>query len=659
MNAAERQQLNTAIQAGFQKDYLGAVRILTELIASWDAPPEAFLYLGRSYHAVKEYSRALASFNDYIRLKPRSPEGYFFAGRTYLTLGIPHRAVPLLQKALAYNKKDAITMALLGIAYLKAKKNQEAVDMLQLAVQSAAGISPDGEAEQKALSSSMQRRIYRAYLHSLLIWGIRHCRAENYDLGAQALRFVLENGQELIGDMALLRLELGRSCRELGLLEEAVEHYSNALRYAPRDNRIRWYRASILMSLGRNEEAMADIEQIRSTGDELQGIREDLPWNSHLVDFFMLRSFIEAKDWRRAADAAKNWLKSQGNDPIVHSMYAEAQRNLKDYPAAINHLLRALELAPDNRDLYYALIFTSWEGGDYATLGRTLKKAKSLDLDADTIQRFTVLLESKTTGDDQKALELLQQAIRTQGPDSELMYSLGEAYLKVGLLEASINWFNKILLLQADHERAQLGAIAAYEALSKEGVLEAKNALLEAYNRYLGIWPDNRLIRRDRALFYIHAGHMAEAAEELEMLLTWEPANPTLRRVLSYAYRKTGRYSEAAVFLKALLKENPKNLEILLEFSGCLIRTGATPYAAMVLQKALRFFPDSSDVPLALGYLYCQEKKSEAAFDQFREAAARNPQDPRPYHWMSFLARQTGDMESAKKYEMEKKKRSS
>jgi tetratricopeptide (TPR) repeat protein len=59
------------------------VEILEKLVSEYEGPPEAFLYLGRALHAVKNYSRSLAAFNDYITLKPRSPEGYFFAGLVF------------------------------------------------------------------------------------------------------------------------------------------------------------------------------------------------------------------------------------------------------------------------------------------------------------------------------------------------------------------------------------------------------------------------------------------------------------------------------------------------------------------------------------------------------------------------------------------------
>jgi tetratricopeptide (TPR) repeat protein len=641
-SAAEgRRKLNEAVRAGTRRDYQAAVSLLEELISEYDVIPEAYLYLGRSFHALKGYSKALAAFNDYLRFRPESSEGYLFAGRTCLAAGMPHKAVPLLRKALKFNPADVFTMALLGMAYLKSRHAQMAADILQRAVEAA----PEN------------RRIYRAYINALFIRGVGLCRAEYFDLGIQMLRFVLENGGGLT-DTPLLRLELGRACRETGELNEALEHYTRALEYAPRDLRIRWYRASILMTAGHNGEAIEEIARIRSLGGDIQGnLTLDLPWNSSLVDRFMIRSFLETGEWRRAAEVCRNWLKYREADARIHTMYAEAQRNMGNYTAAENHLERAMELEPGRLELWYEYILTAWEGGDWKKVKKALRVLPKLGGDPQIIQRFSVLYTAAAGTDDKQVISLLQNALHTLGPEPELMYALGERYLKVGLIEESAGWFKKIILLKQDHERAYLGTIAALEALVNEGESKAADKLMKAYNAYLDRWPDNRNIRRERALFLIRICEFPRAAEELESLLVWEPANPTLRRVLAYAYRKTGRYREAAVFLKALLKEKPRDIPLLLEFSGCLERAGGGYYARAVLEKASGYFKKSPEIPIALGMLLFREQKIERAFDLLREAAARNDADPRPYQWMAYIARKTGDQAEALRFEGEERKR--
>ena len=638
-------KLKAAADAGKKGNYRQAVTILGELISETDAPPEAWLLLGRSFHALKEYSRALAAFNDYTRLQPESGQGYLFTGRTYLALGMAHRAVPVLRKALEKSPDDdaADIKAILGTAYLKSKNSSAAVQVLQEAVQAA----PES------------KRIYRAYLNALIVRGMRLCDDENYQLGLQMFRFVLSNGAEAgFPDNIFLRLELGRAARETGNLKEALEHITHALKLTAGvnagqgDRRIRWSRASILMALGKNTEARREIEVIRSHDSDVP----QLPWNSELIDLFLIRSFLENGEWRKAAESCRQWLRNREDRPMIRVLYAEALRNLSDFKAAGNHLRLALKKEPKNLEFWYAAILVFWEGKDFDSLRRAIRSAKSLGAEAGIINRFTILYQTRTSEDIEGNITLLQNAIRSLGPEPELMYALAEAYRNAGLVAQARNWFRKTVQLKDTHENARLGEIAALEILIAQGQASSEAELGSLYNAYLKRWPDNVSLRRERALFLVRTFEYAKAAAELEKLLAWDTANPSLRRVLAYTYRKTGRYREAAVFLKALLKEKPRDIGLLIEYTGCLERAGAAHYAVAVLEKARALFKSSADISLALGILSFREKKLEQAFDYLREAAALDTRDPRPYEWMAVIARRTGDSSIYYAKEAEKRK---
>ena len=663
-------QLERAVEAGNRGDYSQATKILGKFITENDAPPEAWLLLGRSFHALKDYSRSLAAYNDYLKLRPKSAEGYFFAGRTYLSIGMPQKAVPLLRKALENSGKkhaDFISKvkALLGTAYLKAKNSQAAVETLKEAVETA----PE------------DKRIYRAYLNSLFIRGIRLSGIEDYGLALQMLRFVLENSRETgMGESPLLRLELGRAARETGNLEEALEHFTAALTLSANeagtvnkagDRRIRWARASVLMALGKTTSARKEIEEIRSFDSEVP----ELPWNSELVDLFMIRSLLADGEWRRASEACRVWLRTRDSRPFIRALYAEALRNLGNFEAAHNHLRRALEENPGELDFWYADLLVSWDGKDYPSVKKAIKAVKALGGDENFVQRFTILCRVKTSEDTEKNITMLQKAIHSLGPEPELMYSLAEAYLKEGLLEEAASWFKKTIRLKNNHQNAYLGEIAALEAMIEQDVSDRQSTLKElafCYKSYLAKWPNNLDIRRDMAMFLVRTFEYALAASELEKLLIWEPSNPSLRRVLAYSYRKTGRYREAAVFLKSLLKEKPNDIRLIVEYAGCVERAGADKYAFAILQKAREFFnrpgkiaalersngPASPGaISLALAVLTFKQKDVEKAFDYLREAATLAPLDPRPYEFMSVLARKNGEAGKCDYYEKEAQKR--
>lgn len=605
-----------------------------DLITESEEPvPDALLLLGRAYHCLGEHPRAVAAFKDYLRLRPRSAAGYLFAGRSYLALGMPDRAFPLLKKAHNLVPKDTRILALLGVASLKARRSAQAVECLQAAVE----LAPE------------DRRIYRAYLNALLVRGVKLCRSGGAEVGAQMLRFVVENGL----NAPLPHLELMRCYRDRGDHAAALRHCEEAVALSPEDPSLRWYRAAELMALGRGLEAQTELDGLRAAGADLP----EAAWNQDLVEFFMARNFLAEGSWRKAAEACGSLLRRRKNDPVVHAMYAEALRNLGDGDAARNHLDRAAEAGGDQAALRYARIIMAWQEGDHQDLARNLAALERLGGDPILIRRFRALLASTTDGDDTVAVQLLQNAIRESGPIPELMHALAGHYLKLGLPELAEPWYRKTRTVEAGREEAYLGEIAAAEALATEGDTKAHSRLRSLYPIYLDRWGDNRTIRREWALFLVKDEAHGRAAAELELLLAWDSGNASLRRVLAYSYRKTGRYRDAAMLLKRLLKEDPKNIGLLLEFTGCLERSGASALAAEVLRKALPLFRKSAVPRLALGDMLYRERRIEAALDAYREAASADGRDPRPYRRMASIYRATGAEEQATRYEREAKMR--
>ncbi|AEJ19292.1 tetratricopeptide repeat protein [Gracilinema caldarium] len=628
----ETNYIQKALELGRQRDYSGAAQLLEEVLAQQEAvEPEVVLLLGRAYHTLQQYPRALALFRDYIRLEPNTALGYFFAGRTYLALGMNQHALPLLRKALDLRPNEPQILAMLGIACLKNKRSREAVEYLQKAVE----LAPENQ------------KFYRSYLNALLVRGIKLCRLGETDLGTQMLQFVLDNGLEA----PLPHLELGRIYRESGHYDLALGHYSAACKLAPDDVSIRWYRATLLMALNKTQDALEEIETIRELGGEVP----ELSWNAELVERFMIRSFLAEGAWSRAAKACGLWLRKRGSDPMIHAMYAEALRNMGDLETAHNHLSKALEMAGQQVELRYAQLMLAWEREDWNTLHKTLTILQRLHGDPAIIQRFTALLIDHTSQDDKTVITQLQQAIRTTGPSPELMFALAQRYFHVGLPELAEGWYKRTIQVQPNHERAYLGSIASLEQLVQDDEKDAVEQLIERYKSYLERWPDNRNIRREYALFLIKHGQFEMAQTELESLFTWDVTNTTLRRLLAYVYRKNRRYRDAAILLKGVLKEDPQNIPVLLEFIGCLDRSNMKQYSYAILEKAVKHFKQSVEVALAFGDAAHRDKKIEQALDAYREAAARNTLDPRPYHRMAYIYKKQGIVEMADRYENEAK----
>jgi tetratricopeptide (TPR) repeat protein len=70
-----------AVDAGRRRDYRTAVSLLEAVVSDTDLYPQAFLYLGRSYHALGRYAEALQMLTYYLHLAPESSAGLLLCGK--------------------------------------------------------------------------------------------------------------------------------------------------------------------------------------------------------------------------------------------------------------------------------------------------------------------------------------------------------------------------------------------------------------------------------------------------------------------------------------------------------------------------------------------------------------------------------------------------
>ena len=199
--------LKQAINAGRKRDYNESIRLLNRIISESDDFPQAYLYLGRSYHATGDYYKAVIFLSFFNKSKPESSAGNFFLGRAFLSAGLPEKALPHLTKAVK-TSRNVKPLTLLGLTCLKLKRFDAAVDYL-------------GQAVEREPENS---RIYTGYLNALLIHGLRRFNAGDLDMASQILTFLAN----LDLNSVTVYLYLGKTLRELGKHSEAACYYKQA-----------------------------------------------------------------------------------------------------------------------------------------------------------------------------------------------------------------------------------------------------------------------------------------------------------------------------------------------------------------------------------------------------------------------------------------------
>jgi tetratricopeptide (TPR) repeat protein len=235
------------------------------------------------------------------------------------------------------------------------------------------------------------------------------------------------------------------------------------------------YRASLLLAVGRVDEATTDIDRALSL-------------NPSYGDAFALYSIIAVaqNDKERARDLAQGAVTADLKSASALIALSYAQQANFDLEAALSSLQRAAQLSPDNA-LAWARLAEIWLS--FAQLSEALEAAK-------------------------KAVELNPNLSRTQTV-------LGFAFLtQVDTAEAKKAFERAIELDQVDPlPRVGLGLAKIREGDLQEGRREIEIAV--------SLDPDNALIRSYLGKAYFEEKRDEQSAEQYEMSKQLDPKDPT------------------------------------------------------------------------------------------------------------------------------------
>jgi tetratricopeptide (TPR) repeat protein len=604
--------LSEALKAGAARNYEKAIEILMGLVAGEDAPIEAILYLGRSYQALGKFDRAIVAFRSFLNEGGEPAAGNFFLGRAYLASGRTEEASLSLKRSLEAKPDHAAAWALLGAAQLRLKRSKLAVDCLEKAVTFAPG----------------DARIFHGYLNALFVRACKLLRQGDADMARQILSFVIDNGLDGAGP----RLWKARALRELGHIDEALADCERAIGFAPEDGSLRWLRASLLLTSGREEEALEEFEALRVEYPDLPGFPGDERAMARL------RASVAFRDekWKEAAEASLAILRAEPKDPSLQALAAESLRALGQAQRSCDHWKRAIAADPNAAEFRLGLALSLFEIGDYEGAQAQVERAKRLGADDDEVEYCAALIAAKNGDKPEALMPRLQALIRQRGADPRLMFALGEALYRSGRPDLASGWFEKVHSLVPDHELSLLYRISVAESL------EDSEALGPAYEDYLESYPDNADMRREYVDHLMRLELWDDAAAALEVGLSYGESGERNRRILALAYRNAGRYREAAVIYRDFLRQKPENSEYLLALALCLERDGQGEYALALLERAPEAAKRGAAPWIVLGLLYERRGRKEAAVDALRKATDLEGSNARAWKDLGLLYKRMG-----------------
>ncbi len=608
-----------ALDAGKKRNYTKAVQLLTELINETDSYPEAFLYLGRSYHALNRYESSIRTLRYYIKAFPESSAGYFFLGRSYLAYGLPKFAVIHLKKALEIYPDSARILSYLGISFLRIKRTDLALKYLGAAIEK----DPD------------DTRIHTGYLNTLFMQAIKTFHRGNIDLSKQMFNFLWEKGNRGI----LINLYLGSIGKEEKSYDSALYHYDEAIKISPNDSLLRFRRATMLYHTGRRDEAVSELAELNITPDS-----ESFSWTNEEINRFLAVKYYQQKHFRKAVFYGTRFLHADNSDIDMHLLAGECYRELGEKIKAKNHFLRSIELNRSGLEGRCGLGMILWQEERWKDMMKILKVIDRYDPGNMISSYYIALCKCKLNYPSSETIPSIQAEIRKSGPDAFLFTALGMQYIRDGSEDFSEKWFNKAIKLDQNHEAAHRGLIEVYN------ILHMKSKLTSAYSDYLKKFPENREFRGDYIHHLFEIQEYTDAAEEIEKHLLYKKDNSKYQRLLAISYRKSKMYNEASVVYRKLLRDDPGNQNYLESLVFSLDKSGKRSNALALLKGSFEYKNPTPNLLLIYGVLSFREENLEESLKSFREVLDISPKDWRAHKNIGLVYKRQGMDSFAEKY---------
>lgn len=603
INTELKLKFEKAIKLGKKRKYKEASEILLEITRSGTEIPEAYLFLGRSYHSLNRMNDAIEVLKHYLTLVPDSSSGNFFLGRSLLAMGFAKNAIPHIKKAVEFHPESMHANGFLGIAYLNSGRSDIAIKYLSIAVE----------------SSTKESGIYKIYMGTLFLRAVSNFKSGNTDLASQMFNFLVNSNFDSI----LPYIYMGMIERQNGNYKISLSFYEKALEYSPDDKLLLYRRAVLLHKVGQSSLAVKELEKL--------DIEPDVDENIYLAfQFFYDKKFNKALYYGNMA------IRKDTKSIELHLLLGEINRELNRLEPSENHYRTAIKLDRTRLEGRYGLSLLLWVRQDYKSMMIELKKIDVSDPENSIANYYTALCMCKLDFSTDITISAIQKEIRKSNPDSYLFTALGEQYIKADLEDFAEKWFLKAIKLNIDFTDAYSNLIKIYKKQN------TTVKLLDSYKNFLRL--SFNLVRNKEYIQLLYKEKLfSKVIVEINKILPSLPENLKLLRLLANSYRFVKKWDNAIIIYRSILTKEPTNEIVLQSLVYCFDHAGERNTAIELLENAINYIKNPSlNLELIKGVLYYKNKQYDEALKVFRSTLNKKPNDWRIYHNIGMIYKKKG-----------------
>jgi tetratricopeptide (TPR) repeat protein len=535
--------------------------------------------LGKAAFAAGNDSRAVEAFINETECRPDFAGAYNDLGRVYEHMNRIDEATAAYQKAIAIQPDHAEALYNLGMVFAARNKYDDALDAFTKAVQ----VKPDfAEAwYNKGLSLHALGRFAEALEPYAKATTLAPAKQEAWFNGGIALYAVGKFDEAIISFAKAVELspesyeawyKMGQACADTHRHEDAVQAFMHAADLKPGSEEAWHNLGNAYVLLEKRDEAVAAFTKaVAITPDQYDA------W------YVMAQSHQACGRFKEALDSYREALKAESKAEAWHNA-GLCSYYLNSYAEAIELLLQADALAPDNKDTVYTLGLSYHAQGNYGEAAKRYRHTLELSPDLANA-RVNLALSLHASGDYAGAVEEYRKITESQPSNGEAWFNMGRACEAQENTGDALAAYTKAVEIAPDKTSAwfsmgniQMSAEQYTEAIVSftKGLEKAKDnadawgnlALasyytgryqesIEAYTKALELRPDDAIAWGSLGLTYYTMGDYAKAVEASEKAIAikpdemWIQVNCALASVLTKDLSKAAAAFDAVMSLAA------------------------------------------------------------------------------------------------------------
>jgi tetratricopeptide (TPR) repeat protein len=443
---------------------------------------------------------------------------------------------------------------------------------------------------------------------------------------------------------------LGLAFLRNGKTPDAINEYQEALRLNPGLVEARYGLAEICGEIGDIDGAIKLLQQVTQAEPDFAEARYNLGLNLW-TRYRKSESLRKQSDLEQSVQELSKALQLAPAQSKVYFALGQVQSEKGDLAQAAENLQRAAEMEPGNPEYHYNLGLALRQKGDLQSAANQFRAALQLSPQLALAHRALgrALRES---GDLEGAANELRQAVAQAPEDSQGHHLLGTVLLKQNDLENAISELQKAVELDPSMGDARASLA---QALQKAGRKEESQQQSEALRRSGAIASKvgQAMVLLQAAAEKSDKQDYAGAASSLGEAIALDPTFTEAQFQLAVALRKSGDVTKAKDVLRQLLLHNPRHAPAHLQLGLMLAEGTEEAEAANQLRTALEIAPSLGEAHLGLARLAKAAQNWPDAILEYQLALAWAPQNHQMHLELADVFKASGRLaESAREKEI-------